>query len=190
MIKGIELVLSNGNFVIEKGEAFAAIDDNMPFLCYEENGVCHAECTPDGGGLYNARIVIPYGCRPEWISVRTKCASVTACELICGSFDGDIKESSINFSEIQARRIHMSMGRCDAVIYAKPLVAADFLCGYGSVQIFLANAPRGYKYNTFCGAGELTLNSNKLNRVYSGGSPNGVPVKISCGMGKVSASEM
>lgn len=190
MIKGIDLVLSNGNFIIEKGDSFTATDSTMPFLCYEENGVCHAECTPDGGGLYDARIVIPHTCRPEWISIKLKCASVTSCGVTCGSFKGDIKESSVILHEIQARRINMSLGCCNAVIYAKPLVAADFLCGHGKTQIFFSNMTRGYKYNTFCGAGELTLNSKKLGRECSCGNPVGVPVNISCGMGRVSISDM
>ena len=182
-MKGLVLELSNGHFDIVSGSEFSIESGTMPLLCYEENGIMHIKTDPQDGALGEACIAIPKAIESVKISLKRSAASV--CAINTGNFEAELTESSTEFALVTARRVRFSAGRSDTVIRAAPIVAAEFRCGFGSTKIFLNPNSRGYSYDMVCGAGSLVLNSNKLKRTYRGGTPGGIPVKVSCGLGTV-----
>ncbi|MCH5211531.1 MAG: hypothetical protein J1G06_00810 [Oscillospiraceae bacterium] len=184
-MKGLVLELSNGHFDIVSGSVFSAEGGEMPLLCYEENGIVHIKTDPQAGALYEGRIVIPENFKTESVRISLKRCSVSVCEINTGDFEAELSESSAEFQSVAARRIRLSSGKSNVVIYATPVIAAEFKCGFGSTKIFLNKNSRGYSFDMLCGAGALTLDSKRLERTYKGGTPGGVNIKVTCGLGTV-----
>ena len=182
-MKGLDIELSNGHFDIVSGSVFSAGGGSASLLCYEENDITYVKTDPQSGSLYEGRIVIPKD--TETVKISLKRCSASVGEINTGNFKAELVGSSAEFALVTARRIILSSGKSDVVIHAAPIVAAEFKCGFGSTRILLKKSSRGYSFDTVCGAGELTINSMKMKRIYKGGVPGGIPIKVSCGLGTV-----
>ena len=185
MIKGIILKLANGYFEIVDGSKPEVISENAPFLEYTENGIFHAEVSPDIGISYDARIILPCNLRMEFVQISLCEGALAAYGFDTGTFDMDIKNASFSTGLIKTRRMNVSLGNGSAVISAAPLIGGSFECGSGSMTVNLQRNPHGYKFYSSRGEGEVVINSVHTPRNYICQDCGDTEIKLRCGLGRM-----
>lgn len=182
MVKSISLTLSGGEFEIVYGTDFSVKSDCLDHLVYEKDDVWYVVSDPQHTKYANTTITIPYQSIFYTVLINITDGVLEMCKTACENIFLYIKNSTVEADTV-SQRLRIAVGHGNARICAK----ASYInidCGYGTIDLHPEHIKNGYKINSKCGMGNVTLNSAVLPKQYV--SQEGErQIEVICGMGAV-----
>ena len=183
MILSVKLELSGGDFEIIRGDNFSVTSDCLDHLVYEKDGVWHVVSDPCRGKYASTTITLPYKYSFHNFTLKLTDGALKMCDTESKNILFEIKNSAAEIEKIISQKLYISMSRGNIRINADSK-HTNIDCGYGTVDIKMAQKKDEYRISSQCGMGKVTLNSSVLPRKYQ--PDNGeYEIYIVCGMGEV-----
>lgn len=183
MIKSVKLKLCGGFFDIVTGDGFGISSESVNNLQYEQDGIWNVVTDPCAVGGETV-ITLPRNVKFRSFILEISDGAFSVDMVEADKLFVDVRNSAGEVKSICGRKIGLSVGRGSMRVDKCDAKDIKLDCGWGSIDINLAESEAAYSLTCCHGMGEVMYNSRSLPREYKTEVGENT-VEVVCGRGRV-----